>query len=250
MVTLLPPAVITLLHGFTCICIQCWDSFIINTCPCIFFSPLYFTFSLPNASIVNEKFIFQFTSKSLTYRNLTRPFRSLKNAQNSLWEADHIFKKLSLWMWSLAKMEQFSFWIISRTSQQTGPGQCNRYSNSLWTGRSAESIPGRARFSAPVQTSPGAHPASYTMGTWSFPGVKLPGCGTDYPPTYSTEVEERVELYLYSTSGPSCPVIGLTLALPSQQTWNRIRALKVCAIYPQSCMEFFDKILKNKYIIW
>ena len=29
-----------------------------------------------------------------------------------------------------------------------------------------------ARFSAPVQTGPGAHPASYTIGTGSFPGVK------------------------------------------------------------------------------
>ena len=29
-----------------------------------------------------------------------------------------------------------------------------------------------ARFSAPVQTGPGAHPASYTMGTGSFPGVR------------------------------------------------------------------------------
>ena len=29
-----------------------------------------------------------------------------------------------------------------------------------------------ARFSAPVQTGPVAHPASCTMGTGSFPGVK------------------------------------------------------------------------------
>jgi len=29
-----------------------------------------------------------------------------------------------------------------------------------------------ARLSAPVQTDPGAHPASFTMGTRSFPGVK------------------------------------------------------------------------------
>ena len=29
-----------------------------------------------------------------------------------------------------------------------------------------------ARFSAPVQSGPGAHPASCTMGTGSFPGVK------------------------------------------------------------------------------
>ena len=31
---------------------------------------------------------------------------------------------------------------------------------------------GGARFSAPVQTGPGAHPVSCTMGTGSFPGVK------------------------------------------------------------------------------
>jgi len=29
-----------------------------------------------------------------------------------------------------------------------------------------------ARFSAPVQTGPEAHPASCTMGTGSFPGVR------------------------------------------------------------------------------
>ena len=38
-----------------------------------------------------------------------------------------------------------------------------------------------ARFSAAVQTSPGAHPAFYTMGTGSFPGVKWPGRGVDHP---------------------------------------------------------------------
>ena len=30
---------------------------------------------------------------------------------------------------------------------------------------------GAARFSAPVQIGRGAHPASYTIGTGSFPGV-------------------------------------------------------------------------------
>jgi len=38
-----------------------------------------------------------------------------------------------------------------------------------------------ARFSAPFQTGPGAHPASYTMDTGSFQGVKWPGRGVDYP---------------------------------------------------------------------
>ena len=39
-----------------------------------------------------------------------------------------------------------------------------------------------SRFCAPVQTVPGAHPASCTMDTGSFPGVKRPGYGVDHPP--------------------------------------------------------------------
>ena len=70
------------------------------------------------------------------------------------------------------------------------------------------------RFSAPVQTSPGAHPASYAMGTRSFTGVKRPGRGVDHPHPSSSEVKERVELYLYSPSGPSWSVLGRTLPLP------------------------------------
>ena len=63
-------------------------------------------------------------------------------------------------------------------------------------------------FSAPIRTSPGAYPASCTMGTGSFPGVKRPWRGVDHPPQSSAEVKERVELYLYSPSGPSWPVLG------------------------------------------
>jgi len=40
-----------------------------------------------------------------------------------------------------------------------------------WTVQGIEP-PWGARFSAPVQTGPGAHPASCTTGTGSFPGVK------------------------------------------------------------------------------
>jgi hypothetical protein len=53
-----------------------------------------------------------------------------------------------------------------------------------------------ARISAPVQTGPGAHSASYTMGTWELPGVKRPGLGGDHPPISSAEVKERIELNL------------------------------------------------------
>jgi hypothetical protein len=64
-----------------------------------------------------------------------------------------------------------------------------------------------ARLSAPVQTCPGPYPASYTMGTVSFAGVKRLGRGVDHLPQSRTEVKKRVELYLYSTSRPSWPVI-------------------------------------------
>jgi len=40
------------------------------------------------------------------------------------------------------------------------------------------------RFSAPVQAGPGAHTASSTMGTRSFPGVKWLGRGNDHPPPH------------------------------------------------------------------
>ena len=70
---------------------------------------------------------------------------------------------------------------------------------------------GGGRFSAPVQTGPRTHPASYTVGTGSFPGIKRPGRGVDHPSPSSVEVKERVELYLYFPSGPSWPVLGRTL---------------------------------------
>jgi hypothetical protein len=49
-------------------------------------------------------------------------------------------------------------------------GRDSRYSDSLRAGRSGDRIPVEARFSAPVQTGPGAHPASCTVSTGSFPG--------------------------------------------------------------------------------
>ena len=59
--------------------------------------------------------------------------------------------------------------------------QRSRYSDSLEVGRSRDPIPVGARFSTPVQTGPGAHPASYTMGTGSLLGVKRPGRDVDHP---------------------------------------------------------------------
>jgi hypothetical protein len=59
-------------------------------------------------------------------------------------------------------------------------------------------------------------------GYWVyFLGKKWPERGIDHPPTSSTEVKERVEVYLYSLSGPSWPVVGwkLTLLHLQQEVW-------------------------------
>ena len=50
--------------------------------------------------------------------------------------------------------------------------QLSRYSDWLRAGRSMDRIPVKAIFSAPVQTGPGTLPASCTMGTVSFQGIK------------------------------------------------------------------------------
>ena len=45
-----------------------------------------------------------------------------------------------------------------------------------------------ARFSAPIQTGPGAHPASCTMDNGSFLGVKAARSDTYHPAPSSAEV--------------------------------------------------------------
>jgi hypothetical protein len=54
--------------------------------------------------------------------------------------------------------------------------------NFLQAGQFRNSILVGAGFSAPVQTGPGVHPASYMLCIRSFQEVKLLDCGIDYPP--------------------------------------------------------------------
>jgi hypothetical protein len=84
--------------------------------------------------------------------------------------------------------------LITFCTGKNGPGWLSRYSDSLRAGRSGDRIPVGVKFFTPAQTSPGAHPASYTMGTGSFPGVKRSGRGVDHPLPSRAEVNERVPL--------------------------------------------------------
>jgi len=48
----------------------------------------------------------------------------------------------------------------------------------------------------------------------SFLRVKRPGCGVGHQSPSSAEIKEKLELYLYSSSGLSWPLQGWTLPLP------------------------------------
>jgi hypothetical protein len=69
-----------------------------------------------------------------------------------------------------------------------------------WTARGSNLSGGE--FSTPVQTGPGTHPASCTMGMGSLSqGLKRPGRGVKHQPLSSVKVKERVDLRLYFPLG-------------------------------------------------
>jgi hypothetical protein len=54
-------------------------------------------------------------------------------------------------------------------------------------------------FSVPIQTGPGAHPASCTTSTGSFLGVKRPRRGADHPPHLPPRLKKE---YSYTPTPP------------------------------------------------
>ena len=69
------------------------------------------------------------------------------------------------------------------------------------------------------------------MGTGSSPGVKRTALGADHPPPSKCRDQERVELYLYSPSGPSWPIMGAPLPLPIQDVSNPVGLLSFVLLH-------------------
>ena len=115
-----------------------------------------------------------------------------------------MFRRSLGFSWRSNFGNRFLFILFRRSNQfLCGPGYLSRYSNWLRAGRSGDRILAGARFSAPVQTGPGAHTATCTVGTGSFPGVKSGRAVTLTPhPLLVSLVKKRVELYPYSPYGP------------------------------------------------
>jgi hypothetical protein len=101
----------------------------------------------------------------------------------------------------------------------SGPGYRGRYNDSLWVERSGDRIPLGARFSAPVQSGPGAYPASCTVGTRSL----VAGAWRWLSTPSSAEVKEWVELHLYFplSAFMTCSRVKFTFALPTHITMSR-----------------------------
>jgi hypothetical protein len=116
--------------------------------------------------------------------------------------------------------------------------------NWLWAGRSGDRIPVEVRFSAPVQTGPGAYPASCTMGTGSFPGVKS-GRGV--------MLTLHPLLVPWSRKGRSIPLLPLWAVWPVQSLSACTRVHTDCEIYKTNLESLYTTLFSFhacKYHMW
>ena len=72
-----------------------------------------------------------------------------------------------------------------------------------------------------------------------FPGVKRPESGVNYPPLSTYEVKERVDLNLYTHSGPSWTV--------ERRIFNFFK--RSCAFFVQSCLSLQVKVKSSVWVV-
>ena len=85
----------------------------------------------------------------------------------------HAFQyKTCCWLWSRLVCNCSLYRFTTLHAMWSGPGNSVGIATGCWLDGPGIESWWRTRISAPVQTGPGAHPASCTMGTRSFPRVK------------------------------------------------------------------------------
>jgi hypothetical protein len=153
---------------------------------------------------------------------LTRPLTEMiiKNISCGVRRADNLTTSMCRVSWNLGASTSWKPEGLSRPVMGllyllwAGIAQLVLRLATGWTVRGSNPG-GRDIFRTRPDTDPGAHPASYIMGTGSFPGLKRPERSVDHSLPSSAEVKVRVKLYPYSPSGPSWSILGSTLPWPS-----------------------------------
>jgi hypothetical protein len=87
-----------------------------------------------------------------------------KQRRNDFWVYWPQYQEIHLNQQTISKILSISFQQPWSVNLQTGL-QCSWYSDLLQAGNSRDQIIVKAIFSAPIQFSPGPHPASYTIGS-------------------------------------------------------------------------------------
>jgi hypothetical protein len=103
-----------------------------------------------------------------------------------------------------------------------------------------------SRFSAPVQTGPGAHPVSNTLGTTSFPGVKGLERVADHP-THLAPRLKKSRAVLLLPSGSSWPIIGRLYIYFTRYTLPYALSYTGCPTTYQT-RQFFNNFTTNEDI--
>jgi len=99
-------------------------------------------------------------------------------------------------------------------------------------------------FPHPSRATVGAHPASCTIGTGFFPGVKAAGAWRWPPIPFSAEIKERVELYLYPPLGLHGLFWGNFTNINLGTTWKWIIRFTPRPVYRREKREWYQ--LKRK----
>jgi hypothetical protein len=100
-----------------------------------------------------------------------------------------------------------------------------------WTFRGSNPGGGEIFRTSPDRSSSPTQPPIQCV-TRLFPGNKAAGAWRWPPTPSSAEVKEKVELYLYSPTGPSWPVLGRNWPLPLHLL--SIHSVYLCVLYGNS----------------